>query len=202
MAQGLLIILSGPSGVGKGTVCRFLLSQKPKLKLSVSATTRSPRPGEIDGREYFFISEAHFQRLMAEDAFLESAVVHGKQYGTLKEKVTDILIAGNDLILEIDIQGGEQVRRKWADAVSIFMAPPSMEALEQRIIGRGTEDAQKIEQRLITARREMEAYRMYDYLVINDRVERTAAYLSSIIDAEKCRISRDIRPPGWGGEPK
>lgn len=202
MAQGLLIILSGPSGVGKGTVCRFLLSQKPKLTLSVSATTRPPRPGEIEGREYFFISEAHFQRLIAEDAFLEWAIVHDQYYGTLKEKVAEILFAGGDLILEIDIQGGEQVRRKRADAVSIFMAPPSMEALEQRIIGRGTEDAKKIEQRLITARREMEAYISYDYLVINDQVERTAAYLSSIIDAEKCRISRGIRPPGWGGELK
>lgn len=202
MAQGLLIILSGPSGVGKGTVCRFLLSQKPKLTLSVSATTRPPRPGEIEGREYFFISEAHFQRLIAEDAFLEWAIVHDQYYGTLKEKVAEILFAGGDLILEIDIQGGEQVRRKRADVVSIFMAPPSMEALEQRIIGRGTEDAKKIEQRLITARREMEAYISYDYLVINDQVERTAAYLSSIIDAEKCRISRGIRPPGWGGELK
>ncbi len=202
MTQGLLIILSGPSGVGKGTVCRFLLSQKPKLKLSVSATTRPPRPGEIDGREYFFISVDHFQRLIAEDAFLEWAVVHGQYYGTLKGKVAEILTAGCDLLLEIDIQGGEQVRRKRADAVCIFMAPPSMESLEQRILGRGTEDAEKIEQRLITARREMESYRSYDYLVINDRVEETAACLSSILDAEKCRISRGVRPPGWGGEPK
>jgi guanylate kinase len=202
MEQGLLIILSGPSGVGKGTVCRFLLSQKPELKLSVSATTRPPRPGEIEGRDYFFITDFHFQRLMAENAFLEWAVVHGHYYGTLNDRVVETLSAGGDLLLEIDIQGAEQVRRKRADAVNIFMAPPSKEALEQRIIGRGTEDAKKIQQRLTTARREMDAYRNYDYLVVNEQVEMSAAYLSSIIDAEKCKISRGARPPGWGGETK
>lgn len=195
MKRGLLIILSGPSGVGKGTVCRSLQARMPGLRLSVSATTRPPRPGEIEGRDYYFISDAHFQRLLAEGAFLEWALVHGRHYGTLQDKVTEVLASGGDLLLEIDIQGAEQVRRHLPEAVTIFMAPPSMAALEQRIIGRGTEDAQKIRQRLETARREMKAYRNYEYLVVNDEVEATAALLASIIQSEKCRVSRGARPP-------
>ena len=195
MAKGLLIILSGPSGVGKGTVCRALLEKMPQLKLSVSATTRPPRPGEIEGRDYFFLTDAHFQRLAAENSFLEWAVVHGHRYGTLKEKVAEVISARGDLLLEIDIQGGEQIRRQRPEAVSIFMAPPSMEALFRRITDRGTEDTIRIRQRLETARREVEAYRTYDYLVVNDRVESTAELLASIIKAEKCRVSRGACPP-------
>ncbi|HOL16927.1 MAG TPA: guanylate kinase [Bacillota bacterium] len=195
MKKGLLIVLSGPSGVGKGTVCRSLQARMPGLCFSVSATTRPPRPGEIEGRDYYFLSDDHFQRLLAEGAFLEWALVHGRHYGTLKDKVSKVLASGNDLLLEIDIQGAEQVRRQMPEAVTIFMAPPSMAALEQRIIGRGTEDAVKIRQRLEAARREMEAYRNYEYLVVNDEVEATAALLASIIQSEKCRVSRGARPP-------
>jgi len=181
--------------VGKGTVSQALVSREPQLKLSVSATTRSPRPGEADGREYYFLTDDHFERLVVEGAFLEWAGVHGHRYGTLKEKVSALLAAGVDLLLEIDIQGAEQVRQQRSEAVSIFLAPPSMDALKQRIVGRGTESAERIQLRLGAARREMQAYSSYDYVVVNNRVDDAAALIASIIAAEKCRVSRGARPP-------
>ncbi len=194
MAEGLLLILSGPSGVGKGTVCRALLAQLPRLKLSVSVTTRRPRPGEEEGREYHFISPSRFQELIEAEAFLEWAMVHGQYYGTLKSKVRSALAGGFDLLLEIDVQGAAQVKRQWDDAVTIFMAPPSMEALKERIVGRGTESEAEIRRRLEVARREMAAYHAYDYLVINDRVETAAAAIAAIVTAEKCKVSRGACP--------
>lgn len=200
MAEGILLILSGPSGVGKGTVCRYLLTIKEALKLSVSTTTRPPRTGEVEGKEYNFTTTAHFKDMIKQDSFLEWAIVHDYYYGTRREKVRELLLTGQDLILEIDVQGAKQIKEKVSDAVSIFLAPPSREILEQRIIGRGTEDSERIRQRLETARREMDAYYLYDYLVINDTVEAAAGLISSIIDAEKSKVSRGVRPPGWGGE--
>jgi guanylate kinase len=194
MAEGLLLILSGPSGVGKGTVCRALLAQLPRLKLSVSVTTRRPRPGEEEGREYHFISPSRFQELIEAEAFLEWAMVHGQYYGTLKSKVRSALAGGFDLLLEIDVQGAAQVKRQWDDAVTIFMAPPSMEALKERIAGRGTESEAEIRRRLEVARREMAAYHAYDYLVINDRVETAAAAIAAIVTSEKCKVSRGACP--------
>jgi len=194
MAEGLLLILSGPSGVGKGTVCRALLAQLPRLKLSVSVTTRRPRPGEEEGREYHFISPSRFQELIEAEAFLEWAMVHGQYYGTLKSKVRSALAGGFDLLLEIDVQGAAQVKRQWDDAVTIFMAPPSMEALKERIAGRGTESEAEIRRRLEVACREMAAYHAYDYLVINDRVETAAAAIAAIVTAEKCKVSRGACP--------
>lgn len=200
MAEGILLILSGPSGVGKGTVCRYLLTIKEALKLSVSTTTRPPRTGEVEGKEYNFTTTAHFKDMIKQDSFLEWAIVHDYYYGTRREKVRELLLTGQDLILEIDVQGAKQIKEKVSDAVSIFLVPPSREILEQRIIGRGTEDSERIRQRLETARREMDAYYLYDYLVINDTVEAAAGLISSIIDAEKSKVSRGVRPPGWGGE--
>lgn len=200
MAEGLLLILSGPSGVGKGTVCRSLTTMLPRLNLSISATTRSPRSGEADGCEYYFMTTARFVELVEAGEFLEWAMVHGHYYGTLKAKALEAIASGSDLLLEIDIQGAVQVRRQLPGAISIFLAPPSMEVLEQRIAGRGTEEAAVIRQRLAVAHREMAAFNTYDYLVVNDRVETTAAALSAIINAEKCKVSRGARPPGWGGE--
>jgi len=200
MVEGILLILSGPSGVGKGTVCRYLLEIREALKLSISTTTRPPRPGEEEGKEYFFTTLPRFKEMIKDDSFLEWAVVHDHYYGTRREAVREMLASGQDLILEIDIQGAEQVRAKVPEAVSIFLAPPSMKCLEERITGRGTEDPDRISRRLDTARREMEAYSLYDYLVINDTVERAADLIDSIIDAEKSRISRGACPPGWGGE--
>jgi guanylate kinase len=167
----------------------------PQLKLSVSATTRTPRPGETEGREYYFLTDETFERMQAEGAFLEWANVHGHRYGTMKNKVAEMLMAGFDLLLEIDIQGAEQVCRQCPDAVSVFMAPPSMEVLKRRITGRGTEDAERIRLRLEAACREMEAYHTYDYVVVNNKVEVAAALLAAIIKAEKCRVSRGVRPP-------
>lgn len=200
MVEGILLILSGPSGVGKGTVCRYLLTIKEALKLSVSTTTRPPRTGEVEGKEYNFTTTAHFKDMIKQDSFLEWAIVHDYYYGTRREKVRELLLTGQDLILEIDVQGAKQIKEKVSDAVSIFLVPPSREILEQRIIGRGTEDSERIRQRLETARREMDAYYLYDYLVINDTVEAAAGLISSIIDAEKSKVSRGVRPPGWGGE--
>ncbi len=197
MLEGLLVILSGPSGVGKGTVCRRLLELCPDLKVSVSVTTRLPRPGEIEGRDYYFISPAGFQILLAKGQLLEWARIHGHFYGTFKETVTSSVAAGMDLLLEIDIQGARQVREKEPRAVSVFLAPPTREALVKRIIGRGTENRPGIEKRLEIAGREMEAYREYSYLVINDRVEEAARQIAAIITAEKCRTSRRARPAAW-----
>ncbi len=200
MVEGVLLIISGPSGVGKGTVCRHLLEIRQALKLSVSTTTRPPRPGEMEGEEYFFTTPSRFKEMIEQEAFLEWALVHEHYYGTRRDAVGEILASGQDLILEIDIQGAEQVRAKIPEAVSIFLAPPSRQALEERITGRATEDPDRIRQRLETARREMEAYPLYDYLVVNDKVEKAADLIDSIIDAEKCKVNRGARPPGLGGE--
>ncbi len=200
MTAGLLLILSGPSGVGKGTVCQRLVSLRPELSLSVSATTRNPRPGETEGFDYFFMPTTRFKSLIKEGAFLEWALVHGRHYGTLQGVVDKTLARGVDMLLEIDVQGARQVLQKRPDAVSVFMAPPSMVALEQRIAGRGTESAEKIRERMAVARQEMDAYTAYDYLVVNDRIETAASALNAIIEAEKCRVARGARPPGWGGE--
>lgn len=200
MAEGILLIISGPSGVGKGTVCRRLIEVRDNLKLSVSTTTRPPRSSEEEGREYNFTNMNRFKEMIKEGSFLEWAKVHSHYYGTRVAAVREVLSRGEDLILEIDVQGAAQIRRNTPGAVSIFLAPPSLEALEERIKGRGTEDPLRIRQRLIAAREEMQAYNLYDYVVVNDTVEQAAGLIGSILDAEKCRVSRGVRPPGWGGE--
>ncbi|MDZ4131646.1 MAG: guanylate kinase [Dethiobacteria bacterium] len=200
MTEGILLIISGPSGVGKGTVCRQLLTIRDNLKLSVSTTTRPPRPAETEAVEYNFTSQSRFKEMIEAGAFLEWAVVHDHYYGTLLATVNDSLARGEDLILEIDVQGAEQVRVKASGSVSVFLAPPSLKALEERITGRGTESAAKIELRLSTARHEMNLFHHYDYVVVNDTVEEAAALISAVLDAERCKVSRGARPPGWGGE--
>ncbi len=202
MAEGILLIVSGPSGVGKGTVCRHLMATRETVKLSVSTTTRPPRPAEKEGIDYHFTSAPVFKKMIEEGAFLEWAVVHDHFYGTGLSAVQRSLSSGEVLILEIDVQGAVQVMEKLPEAVSIFMAPPSLEALEARISGRGTESIEKIHRRLKTARREMESFYLYDYIIVNDKVEKAAGLIGSVIDAEKCRVSRGVRPPGWGGEKK
>ncbi len=202
MVEGILIIISGPSGVGKGTVCQKLLQLNKSLRLSVSTTTRPPRPGEEDGVEYHFTTASQFKEMIENAYFLEWAVVHDHYYGTRRDAVKKILASGQDIILEIDIQGAEQVKKQIPEAISVFLAPPSMKALEERIIGRGTEDPDRIADRMVTARREMKAYDLYDYIVVNDLVEDAAALIGSIIDAEKCKVSRGARPSGGGGDSK
>ncbi len=200
MREGLLIIISGPSGVGKSTVCKQILSKRDCIKLSLSTTTRPPRAGEKVGREYFFTDRLSFKEMIEQNVFLEWAFVHNHYYGTRRDLVQETLRDGTDLILEIDVQGAAQVRSKEPSAVSIFIAPPSMETLRERITTRGTEDNDLINERLLTARLEMEAYNLYDYLVVNNTVEGAASLIGSIIEAEKSRISRGVHPPGWGGE--
>lgn len=197
MVEGIVVVLSGPSGVGKGTVCRYLLQHKPELQLSVSMTTRPPRPGELDGREYYFTTPERFVEMIDRGSFLEWARLHGHFYGTPRAAVESSLSAGRDIVLEIDVQGAKQVREKLPQAVLVFLAPPSRLELERRIAGRGTEEPELIADRLETARREMALYTEYDYLVINDRVEQAAALIDAVITAEKCRVSRGARPAEW-----
>jgi len=192
-SKGNLIVLSGPSGVGKGTICRELLKRCPELTYSISATTRKKRPGEIHGREYFFYSVDEFLQLARQGAFLEWARVFDNYYGTPREFVERITSEGKDCILEIDIQGALQVKREKPEGIFIFIAPPSKEELVRRITGRGTEDQAEIERRISQADGEMACLEEYDYLVINDEVPLAVARIQCIITAERCRVHKQNR---------
>ncbi|MEW5762182.1 MAG: guanylate kinase [Bacillota bacterium] len=185
--QGLLVVLSGPSGVGKGTITAALLRRLPELHLSVSVTTRLPRPGEKGGVDYFFVSEEEFAGMVAAGELLEWAEVHGAHYGTPRRPVLEALRRGEDVLLEIDVQGGLTVKRNFPDAVLIFVLPPSMEELRRRLVCRGKDGPAAIEKRLAAARREMQRVPDYDFVVINDRLERVVDEIWSIMAAEKCR---------------
>lgn len=192
--RGLLVVISGPSGVGKGTVVRALMDQPGArdrgLRLSISVTTRAPRPGEVDGVNYFFRTAEEFDDLIAQGALLEWAEYQGHRYGTPRAYAEAEIEAGNDVILEIDVQGGQQVREGYDDGIYVFMAPPSMDELGRRLADRATEDAAKIAGRLGVARTEMLALPLYDYLVINDEVDEAVARIRAILDAEHCRVAR------------
>ena len=188
--HGLLIVLSGPSGAGKGTLCQELLRQMPQVKYSVSATTRQPRPGEVDGLHYYFRSREEFQTMIEQDQLLEWAEFCGNYYGTPQFAVEQAIQAGNDVILEIEIQGALQVKKRFPQGVFIFVVPPSMDELSQRIHKRGTESAEVIEKRLQTAARELEYVSEYDYVVVNDEIPLAVEKLKSILLAEKCRVKR------------
>ena len=153
--EGLLIVVSGPSGAGKGTICKRLLEKNPNLGYSISATTRAPRTGEVNGVNYWFLSKEEFQKMIAEDGLLEWAEVYGNYYGTPAQKVRDSLAEGKNILLEIDTQGAALVRKKFPEGVYIYILPPSLEELKRRIIGRGTDSAESIERRLSCAREEM-----------------------------------------------
>lgn len=189
--EGLLIVVSGPSAAGKGTVCRELLNCQPDLVFSVSATTRPPRPGEVDGKNYYFISREEFERMVAAGEMLEWAEVYGNFYGTPRKAVVEWLDQGRDVLLEIDIQGARQVRRQFPRGVFIFLMPPSLAELERRIRERGTESEEAVQRRLASAAAEIAACREYDYVVVNDRVEDAVAKIRAIITAEKCRVERN-----------
>ena len=183
--KGLLIVYTGASGVGKGTIMKELLRKNPNLRLSVSATTRAPREGEVDGREYYFVSHEKFDNMIAEDGFLEYAEYVGNKYGTPKEAVFRMLDEGLDVILEIEVKGFLQIKKACPECVTIFIAPPSFEELQLRLRGRGTEDEEVIAERLKTAERELQHQHLFDYVVINDDVDRAADEVLSIIANRK-----------------
>lgn len=183
--RGLLVVLSGPSGTGKGTVIRKLLEDNPQVRLSISATTRNPREGEQHGEHYFFLTREEFESLIAKDAVLEYAEYCGRYYGTPKDPVEEWRNEGNDVLLEIEVQGGEQVKKKCPDGVTIFLLPPSVEELENRLRGRGTENEETIQKRLTTAKEELKQADCYDYNVVNTDVAEAAAEIMEILRKER-----------------
>ena len=188
--RGLLIVISGPSGAGKGTICKELLKKNDNLLISVSATTRSPRNGEVDGVNYHFLSENEFITRLEKDDFLEHAQVYGNYYGTPKSNVDSMLESGKDVILEIDIQGALKVKENTEEGVFIFILPPSMEELKQRIINRGSETPESLMKRFKSAYKEINFVSRYNYAVVNDEVNIAVEKLEAIILAEKCRVDR------------
>lgn len=191
MEKGLLILVSGASGTGKGTVCKKILSDMPEIFYSISATTRQPRPGEVDGVEYFFITREEFKTWIAEDKFLEYAEVYGNFYGTPLHKIEERRNRGENVLLEIDTQGALNVMEKVPDGVYIFLLPPSLDELRKRIENRGTETPETLERRLNAAKAEIEIGKKYQYVVINDTVEKAVEKIKSIISAELCKVSRN-----------
>lgn len=177
-----LFVISGPSGAGKGTLVSRVREQRANLGLTVSATTRNPRPGEVDGESYYFISMDEFMRRVEAGDFVEWARVHGNCYGTLKSEVERNLASGASLILEIDVQGALQVKEHFPDAVLVFIKPPSMDELETRLVGRGTETAETVATRLANASRELELAEQYDEIVVNDDLDRATSELVACIE--------------------
>ncbi|GAF22177.1 guanylate kinase [Bacillus sp. JCM 19047] len=188
--KGLLIVLSGPAGVGKGTVCGALRKQDTAIEYSVSATTRKPRAGEEHGVNYFFKSREEFKEMIQNDALLEWAEYVGNFYGTPIDYVRETINAGRDIILEIEVQGAQKVRKAFPEGVFIFLAPPSLKELRDRIVGRGTETEDIINERMHVAKEEIDLMRMYDYVVENDEVELAVERIKAIVTAEHCRRER------------
>jgi guanylate kinase len=179
-----LIVLAGPTAVGKGTVVKYILEHYPNVHLSVSATTRAPRPGEVEGDSYYFLTHEQFDEMISAGDMLEYAVVHGQnKYGTPKQPVVAALAAGRQVILEIDIQGARQVKKAWPEAKLVFIAPPSWNELVSRLKGRGTETAEEQARRLETAKLELSAKDEFDYVVINDEVARCASEVVDLMQA-------------------
>ena len=189
--RGLLIVFSGPSGVGKGTVRREIFeSSDNQFQYSVSMTTRAQRPGEVDGVDYFFRTREEFEELIRQGQMLEYAEYVGNYYGTPVQYVKDTMDQGYDVFLEIEVEGAKQVRKKFPDALFIFLAPPSLDDLRERLVGRGTESDEKIQSRVNEARKEVEMMNLYDYVVVNDEVELAKNRIQSIVEAEHLKRER------------
>lgn len=189
--KGLLIVISGPSGAGKGTICSALRERMPNLVYSISMTTRAPREGEVDGVNYFFRSKEEFEALLAKDAFLEYAQVYDNYYGTPKEHVMNLLDSGQSVVLEIDIQGAMKVKERFSDGIFIYIVPPSLEILSTRLRDRGTDNSDVINKRLSLASSELALAHRYDYIVVNDDLEDAVQRVESVLRAEECKISRN-----------
>jgi len=179
-----VFVITGPSGVGKGTLIRGLMEREPRLELSVSATTRDPRPGERDGVDYHFLTRAEFDRRVAEGDFVEHADYAGRSYGTLRSELEERIAAGVPVVLEIEVQGARQVRAAMPEAVQVFIAPPSLAALRTRLIGRGTDDPAEVERRLAVAEGELQAQPEFRHVVVNDRLDEALQRLVAIVAEE------------------
>ncbi len=188
--QGTLVVVSGFAGTGKGTVMKELLNRYDSYALSISATTRNPRPGEVDGREYFFKTKEEFEQMIEQDEFVEHACYVGNYYGTPKKYVQEQLAAGKDVILEIEIQGALNIKGQFPDALLLFIAPPSADVLKSRLVGRGTETEEVIEQRLARAVEESKGIENYDYLVVNDDLEECVENVHQMIQSAGWKMSR------------
>lgn len=190
MAKGFLMVLSGPSGSGKGTVSKALMEKRDDIVFSVSATTRKPRVGEIDGENYFFLNEDKFQEMVEENEFLEHAFVHTNYYGTPKKFVMEEIEKGEIVLLEIDVQGALQIKKNYKEAVFIFLLPPTMDELRDRIVKRGTETEEDINTRFTNAFKELDFVGEYDFFVVNDKVENAVKDIEAIIHSERLRVKR------------
>ncbi|EFA90518.1 MAG: guanylate kinase [Peptoniphilus lacrimalis] len=190
MSGGFLLVLSGPSGSGKGTVSQAIMKENKEIIFSTSVTTRTPRPGEVNGENYFFVSKTKFEQMVEKDELLEHAFVHTNYYGTPKQFVFDQIEKGEIVLLEIDVQGALQIKKKYKEAVFIFLIPPTMEELRNRLVKRDTESEEEINTRFKNAFRELDFVGEYDYFVINDKVSQAVIDIENIIAAEKLRVKR------------
>ncbi len=192
--KGVLIVMSGPSGAGKGTLCAALKEKLP-MALSISATTRQPRDGEVDGVNYFFLSKDAFEEKIKNDGFIEWAEVYGNYYGTPKAYVEEMLGSGKNVMLEIDTQGAANVKKNMPDAVLIFIMPPSYKELESRLRGRGTEQEEQIQKRLSCAIDEINAMSCYDYVIINDDIDKAVNDIVAIVTTQRFNVNRNLNMP-------
>lgn len=189
--KGLLVVISGPSGAGKGTIYRRIIDSAD-MKRSVSVTTRAPRPGEVDGVDYFFKTEEEYQQMIAEGAFLETASVYHNYYGTPKAPVFQNLEQGNDVLFEVDVHGAKSIKKAYPQAIAIFVMTPDFATLESRLRSRGTETEDSIKTRLSSAARELSRYELFDYIVFNDEIDAATERVMDIITAERCKVRNNV----------